>query len=268
MDLGLAGRVAVVVGASEGIGKAVARTLAGEGAHVVMLARTTATLEAAAADVRTVAAQGVDVTTIATDITVRDQVDAAARQVGERYPVVHVVINNAGNRMQPGRQIEWSDEDWLRDVDAKLFGMLRVLRAFDALLADDGSGRVVNVSGVAGTVVWDTALTHGINNAAINHIVKYLATDLAKRQITVNAVIPGLIATDWRHDWARSKGADLGITEASFVDDVCRRKGILLGRWAEPSEVADAIVFLASSRASYITGTTLLVDGGLGANAH
>lgn len=84
----------------------------------------------------------------------------------------------------------------------------------------------------------------------------------------MNAVIPGLIATDWRHDWARTMGARQGITEGAFVDEVCNRKGILLRRWAEPSEVADAIIFLASSRAAYITGTTLLVDGGLGANAH
>jgi NAD(P)-dependent dehydrogenase (short-subunit alcohol dehydrogenase family) len=268
MDLGLTGRIAVVVGASEGIGKAVSMTLAAEGANVVMLARTTGKLEAAAKEVRTVAAAGSKVLTITTDVTVRAKVDAAAELVAAQFPAVHVLVNNAGNRMQPGRQLLWSDEDWLRDVDAKLFGMLRVLRAFDPLLADDGSGRVINVSGVAGTVVWDTALTHGINNAAINHIVKYLAADLASRRITVNAVIPGLIATAWRHDWATSKGKDQGLTEAAFVDEVCRRKGILLGRWAEPSEVADAITFLASSRAAYITGTTLLVDGGLGANAH
>jgi 3-oxoacyl-[acyl-carrier protein] reductase len=268
MDLGLTGRVAVVAGASEGIGKAVAATLAAEGAHVVMLARTEATLEAAADEVRAGAATGAEIITIPTDVTSRAAVDDAAEVVRARFSTVHVVVNNAGNRMQPGRQLLWSDEDWLRDIDAKLFGMLRVLRAFDGLIADDGSGRVINVSGVAGTVVWDTALTHGINNAAINHIVKYLATDLASRHITVNAVIPGLIATAWRHDWASSKGAEQGQSEAEFVDEVCRRKGILLGRWAEPSEVADAITFLASSRAAYITGTTLLVDGGLGANAH
>jgi 3-oxoacyl-[acyl-carrier protein] reductase len=268
MDLGLSGRVAVVVGASEGIGKAVAMTLAAEGANVVMMARTTARLEATAAEVRAIAAPDSQVVTITTDVTVRTEVDAAAEFVAAQFPTVHVIVNNAGNRMLPGRQLLWSDEDWLRDVDAKLFGMLRVLRAFDPLLADDGSGRVINVSGVAGTVVWDTALTHGINNASINHIVKYLATDMASRRITVNAVIPGLIATAWRHDWARSKGEEQGVTEAAFVDEVCRRKGILLGRWAEPSEVADAITFLASSRAAYITGTTLLVDGGLGANAH
>jgi 3-oxoacyl-[acyl-carrier protein] reductase len=268
MDLGLGGRVAVVVGASEGIGKAAAATLAAEGANVVMMARTTTTLEAAGEEVRAAAAAGSQVVTITADVTDRATVDAAAQRVAEQFSTVHVLVNNAGNRMQPGRQILWADEDWLRDVDAKLFGMLRVLRAFDPLLAGDGSGRVINVSGVAGTVVWDTALTHGINNAAINHIVKYLATDFASRGITVNAVIPGLIATAWRHDWATSKGQEQGQTEAAFVEEVCRRKGILLGRWAEPSEVADAITFLASSRAAYITGTTLLVDGGLGANAH
>jgi NAD(P)-dependent dehydrogenase (short-subunit alcohol dehydrogenase family) len=233
-----------------------------------MLARTYATLEAAAATVRATAAEGVEVVAIPTDVTVSDEVDAAAQQVAERFGTAHILVNNAGNRMRPGRQIEWSDEDWLRDIDAKLFGMLRVIRAFDSLLPGDGSGRIVNVSGVAGTVVWDTALTHGINNASINHVIKYLATDLAARQVTVNAVIPGLIATDWRHDWATSTGARQGLSEAEFVAAVCRRKGILLGRWAEPSEVADAIAFLASARAAYITGTTLLVDGGLGANAH
>jgi 3-oxoacyl-[acyl-carrier protein] reductase len=268
MDLGLTGRIALVAGASEGIGKAVAMTLAGEGASVIMLARTVATLEAAAAEVRAIARDDAEVMTISTDVTVREQVDAAAEAVRRRYGRVHVIVNTAGNRMRPGRQLDWPDEDWIRDVDSKLFGLLRVLRAFDPLLPDDGSGRIVNVSGVAGTVVWDTALTHGINNAAINHIVKYLATDLAGRGITVNSVIPGLIATDWRHDWARSSGRQAGITEAEFVAEVCRRKGILLGRWAEPSEVADAVAFLASARAGYITATTLLVDGGLAANAH
>jgi 3-oxoacyl-[acyl-carrier protein] reductase len=268
MDLELSGRVAVVAGASEGIGRAVAVTLAAEGAHVILLARTATNLDDAATEARAAASGGAAVMAIPTDVTDRAAVDAAAAQVRERFGTVHVVVNSAGNRMRPGRQLDWDDEDWIRDVDSKLFGMLRILRAFDPLLPDDGTGRVINVSGVAGTVVWDTALTHGINNASINHIVKYLATDLAPRRITVNAVIPGLIATEWRHAWARSGGAAQGQTEAEFVDAVCRRKGILLGRWAEPSEVADAVAFLASSRAAYITATTLLVDGGLGANAH
>jgi 3-oxoacyl-[acyl-carrier protein] reductase len=267
MDLGLTGRVAVIAGASEGIGRAIADGLAAEGAHLVLLARTADNLERAADEVRA-AYTGLEVVAIPTDVTQTSQVDAAASAVRERFGQVHVIVNNAGNRMRPGRQITWSDDEWLRDIDSKLLGLLRVVRAFEGLLPDDGSGRVISISGVAGSVVWDTALTHGINNSAINHLTKYLATDLGTRRITVNSVIPGLIATDWRHDWAAAAGAGQGITKEEFVAQVCQKKGILLGRWAEPSEVADAVTYLASARAAYVTGTTLLVDGGLGVNAH
>jgi NAD(P)-dependent dehydrogenase (short-subunit alcohol dehydrogenase family) len=266
MESGLAGRTAVVAGASQGIGRAVVAAFASEGMRVVMLARDAARLTEAATAIRSDTPDA-DLDTITADVTDRGAVDQAADRVRASHGTVHVVVNNAGNRMRPGRQLAWDDEDWLGDIDAKLLGMLRVIRAFDPLLPTDGSGRVVNVSGVAGSIVWETALTHGINNSAMNHATRYLATDLAPRRVTVNAVIPGLIATEWRHDWARDAGARRGITEEAFVDQVCRDKGILLGRWAEPSEVADAVTFLASDRAAYITGTTLTVDGGLGANA-
>jgi 3-oxoacyl-[acyl-carrier protein] reductase len=266
METGLAGRTAVVAGASQGIGRAVCQAFASEGMRVVMLARDTARLaEAAEAIARE--HPGADLEVMAADVTDPGAVDAAAARVAATHGTVHVVVCNAGNRMRPGRQLAWPDGDWLGDLDAKLLGMLRIVRAFDPQLASDGSGRVVNVSGVAGSIVWETALTHGMNNAAMNHATRYLATDLAPRRITVNAVIPGLIATEWRRVWARESGARDGITEDAFVDRVCRAKGILLGRWAESSEVADVVTFLASDRAAYITGTTLTVDGGLSVNA-
>jgi NAD(P)-dependent dehydrogenase (short-subunit alcohol dehydrogenase family) len=255
-----------VAGASQGIGLAVSRALATEGMRVVMLARDAARLRDAAAAI--VSDQpDADVRTIATDVTDRAAVIATAERVQAELGTVHVVVCNAGNRMRSGRQLTWPDEDWLQDLDAKLLGMLRVIRAFDPSFPVDGTGRVVNVSGVAGSIVWDTALTHGMNNAAMNHATRYLATDLAPRRITVNAVIPGLIATEWRHEWARESGTRAGLSEQAFVDQVCRAKGILLGRWAESREVADAVTFLASDRAAYITGTTLTVDGGLTVNA-
>lgn len=266
VELGLVGRTAVVAGASQGIGRAIASALAAEGMRVVMLARNEERLRAAAAAIAA-ANPDADVRAIPTDVTSAAEVTGAAAEVRTSHGQVHVLVCNAGNRMRPGRQITWSDEEWLGDLDAKLLGMLRVIRAFEGLLPDDGSGRIVNISGVAGSVIWDTALTHGMNNSAMNHATRYLATDLAPRRITVNAVIPGLIATEWRHDWARDSGERTGLTEAAFVDQVCRTKGILLGRWAESSEVADAVTFLASDRAAYITGTTLTVDGGLSVNA-
>lgn len=266
METGLAGRTAVVAGASQGIGRAVCQAFASEGMRVVMLARDETRL-AEAADAVAGEHPGADLQGIPTDVTDSDAVAAAAARVAATHGTVHVVVCNAGNRMRPGRQLTWTDEDWSGDLDAKLLGMLRVVRAFDPHLAGDGTGRVINISGVAGSIVWETALTHGMNNAAMNHATRYLATDLAPRRITVNAVIPGLIATEWRRDWARESGAREGTSEEAFVDRVCRTKGILLGRWAESSEVADVVTFLASDRAAYVTGTTVTVDGGLSVNA-
>lgn len=267
MDLGLGGRNALVSGGSLGIGRAVASRLAAEGANVVIIGRDPGRLATAAERVRADAADGADVTTMSVDVTDAAAVDEAAAALIARLGTLHILVNNAGNRMRPGRQIRWTDDEWLMDVDAKLLGMLRLIRAFEPSMATDGSGRIVNVSGVAGSIVWETAMTHGINNAAVNHATKYLATDLAARRITVNAVIPGLIATEWRHDWAAESSERDGLTKDAWVERVCREKGILLGRWAESEEVADTVVFLASDRAAYITGTTIHVDGGLTVNA-
>ena len=266
MDLGLSGRTAVVTGASHGIGRAIAAALAAEGVRVALIARTRHRLEEVAEQLHAAGHPG-EVITAPADVRVEGEVEAAANAIRERFGRLDILVNNAGNRMRPGRQIAWTDDEWLRDIDTKLVGMLRVTRAFESLLPDDGAGRVINVSGVAGSIVWETAMTHGINNAAMNHATRYLAADLAPRRVTVNAVIPGLIATDWRREWAADAGARSGTTADAFVDQVCRDKGILLGRWAEPEEVADVVVFLASARAAYITGTSVVVDGGLTVNA-
>jgi 3-oxoacyl-[acyl-carrier protein] reductase len=266
VDLGLRGRTAVVTGASEGIGRAIAVGLAAEGVHLALLARSRERLDRVADEIESAGGRG-DVLVLPTDVRDQAAVEAAAAAVATRFGRVDILVNDAGNRMRPGRQIAWSDEEWLVDIDTKLVGMLRVTRAFDRLLPDDGAGRIVNVSGVAGSIVWETAMTHGINNAAMNHVTRYLASDLAPRRITVNAVIPGLIATDWRRAWAQESGERSGTSAEAFVEQVCRDKGILLGRWAEPEEVADVVVFVASARAGYLTGTSVVVDGGLTVNA-
>ena len=168
---------------------------------------------------------------------------------------------------RPDRQILWEDEDWLDDVNVKTIGMLRAIRAFLPYFANDGSGRIINIGGSAGMMEWEGAMTHGLNNAATMHVSTYLARDLARDQITVNTISPGLVATEWRQTWADTKAGQQGKSREAFLADYCQQLGILAGRWAEMDEIADAVVFLASDRARYITGTRLIVDGGISVNA-
>ena len=265
MDLGLQGRTAVITGASTGIGKAIARGLAAECVNVVLLARSEEPLREAGAEIAD--ESGVGVLALPTDVTSAEQVDAAAAAVAERFDAVHVLVCNAGNRMRRvDSQLTWADEDWWADVDTKTIGMLRVIRSFLPQLARDGTGRIVNVSGIAGLSVWEGAMTHGLNNSAMNHVAGYLAAELADAAITVNVVIPGLIATEWRYGWADDAASRQGKTRDEFLADYCREQGILAGRWGEMSEVADAVVFLASDRARYINCARLTIDGGFDAN--
>ncbi|RMF82640.1 MAG: SDR family oxidoreductase [Chloroflexi bacterium] len=265
MDLGLRGRTAVITGGSTGIGKAAALGFAAEGVNLVLLSRTKETLEAAADEIR--AAHNVEVFAIPTDITDSEAVNKAAAMTAERFGAVHILVNNAGHRMRRlDRQIFWDDDDWLADINGKTVGMLRVLRAFLPQMVTDGTGSIINVGGIAGTSIYENALTHGLNNSAMHHITGYMAYDFAAENIRVNAVIPGLIATEWRQDWADMMAEKLNVSRDEFLAQYCAQQGIIAGRWGQMKEVADTIVFLASDRASYINGTRIAVDGGFGVN--
>jgi len=266
MELGLKGRVAVVTGGSKGIGKAIGLALAAEGVDLMLLARGKEQLDKAADEIR--GASGVRVATVAADVTSAESVNAAAAATRGEFPAVHILVNNAGGPIRRmDRQITWPDSDWVDDINLKAIGMLRAVQAFLPLMARDGSGRIVNISGVAGTSVWMPALTHGINNSAMNQATTYLAQDLAGDKITVNAVSPGLVGTEARQVWAENMAKQQGKTQAEFVAEFCKRMGILSGRWAEMDEVASAVVYLASDRARYITGSKLFIDGGFSVNA-
>jgi NAD(P)-dependent dehydrogenase (short-subunit alcohol dehydrogenase family) len=266
MELGLAGRTAAITGGSKGIGRAIARGLAGEGVRLVLMARTAETLENTAEEIRK--ESGVEVVAARADITSAEQVDAAAKAARDAFGTVHILVNNAGGPMRRmDRQILWPDSDWIGDLDNKILGALRVTRAFLPLLPSDGTGRIINISGTASTIVWAPALTHGLNNAAMNQATGYLAVDLAAQQITVNTVVPGLVGTEGRHAWAENMAKQQNVTKDEFVAGFCKRMGVLAGRWAEMSEVADTVVFLASDRARYYNGAKIVLDGGLNVNA-
>ena len=114
--------------------------------------------------------------------------------------------------------------------------------------------------------MFGTALTHGLNNAAMNQVSNYLANDLAGDKITVNAVVPGLVGTEGREVWAENMSKQQGKTKAEFLADFCRRMGIIAGRFATMEEVAGTVVFLASDRGQYINGSQLVIDGGMSMN--
>ncbi|HKV59059.1 MAG TPA: SDR family oxidoreductase [Ktedonobacteraceae bacterium] len=266
MELGLKGRTAVIVGGSMGIGKAAARGLAAEGVNLVLLARGQESLDKAVSEIA--GESGVDVVAIPTNMRDAQSVNAAAEAAANRFGAIHIMVYTAGNRMRrPDRQILWEDEDWLDDVNVKLIGMLRAIRAFLSHFAKDGSGRIINVGGSAGMMEWEKAMTHGINNSAMRHASTYLARDLAADKITVNTIMPGLVATEWREGWADARAKQQDKSREQFLADYCEQKGILAGRWVDMREVADLVVFLASDRAQYINGTSLVIDGGLSVNA-
>lgn len=265
MDLRLKGRTALVTGASKGIGKAIARGLAQEGVNLVVLARGKEALDAAADQIRR--EQGVKVLAVQADVREMAQVKAAADAAKTEFGAVHIVVNNAGSGIRrQDRQITWPDSDWVDDLNLKLIGMLRVTQAFMPLMPRDWTGRIINISGIAGVSAFIGALTHGLNNSAMNHATSYLARDLAAEKITVNTVVPGLVATEWRHGWAETMGKQQGKSKEQFVEDICRAWGIVQGRWASMDELADLVTFLASDRAVYINGARIAFDGGYAIN--
>lgn len=265
MELGLQGRTAVVSGGSKGICKAIAKGLAAEGMNVALLARGEEDLKQAAAEIT--GEHPVRVLPIPADVTDMERVNAAAAAAAEGFGSVHVLVNAVHHRVRrPGSQLTWSDEEWLGDTDTKAIGMLRVIQAFRPHLARDGSGRIINVSGIAGSSVLGDSITHGLNNAAMNQVTGYLARELAGDRITVNAVSPGIVATEWRQVWAENMARQAGKTKEEFLDDYFQKIGVLAGRWASMEEASDLVTFLASDRARYINGAVIFMDGGYSVN--
>ena len=144
---------------------------------------------------------------------------------------LNIVVNNAAPPItRTDRQIEWTDKEWFAAIDVKTVGALRLIRETIHLIPHDGTGRIINVAGGFGIAVWSPALLHGINNAALLHMTGFLAADLAANKVTVNAIVPGLVGTEFRQIWAKELGERQGKSTEEFVGEFCKSKGILLER--------------------------------------
>jgi len=256
MDLGLKHKNAAITGSSQGIGFAIAESLAKEGCNVAISARGAEKLEEARAKL---AAHGTKVVAIAADLSSESGCKAFVEQAAAELGSIDILVNNVGG-MIPGTLESLTEADWERVLNVNLMAAVYTTKhALPHLKAAD-KARILNVSGVSGKQLLPGSLTTTIPNAGIIGFSKVMAGELGKNGITVNNICPGLTATESWGPRAEAMAKVRGVT----ADDV--RAGIagqtLLGRWAEPSEIGDVAAFLVSSRNSYMTGTTVEVCGG------
>lgn len=252
MDLGLRDKVAVVTGASRGIGKGIALALAAEGCHIATCARGEEALREAAAEI---SYHGVDVFTLPLDITEPDApqhlVDKAARQLGR----VDILVNNVGgNRRKPF--VETTDEDWDAILDLNFKAHVRASRAAIPHMREVGGGAILFISSIFGREAGGPGLSiYNTTKSALISVAKIMALELAGEGIRVNSLAPGSIRFPGG-SWDRRVKADPEAMRV-FVEE-----NLPVGRFGTVEEVANVAAFLVSERASLVTGTCLNVDGG------
>ncbi len=253
MELGLAGKHAIVCAASKGLGRACAISLAREGCNLVINARTAETLEATAAEIRT--ATGAQVAAVACDITTpegREQVLAAC-------PEPDILINNAGGP-PPGDFRDWDRDDWIKAIDANMLTAIFLIKAtVDGMIARR-FGRIVNItSGAVKAPIDILGLSNGAR-AGLTGFVAGLARKTVRHNVTINGLLPGPFDTDrLRSNYLHSAEKSGRPFDEVYAEGAARNPA---GRFGDPAEFGDACAYLCSAQAGFITGQNLLLDGG------
>ena len=253
MDLGIEGKTAIVCAASKGLGRACARSLAANGVHVTIAARTPGPLEQTAGEIRD--AFGVEATAVIADITTpegREQVLAACAQPD-------ILVNNAGGP-PPGDFRDWGRSDWIKALDANMLSAIEMIRATLDGMIERRFGRVVNVTSSA---VKAPIAALGLSNGAragLTGFVAGLARQTVRHNVTINNLLPGPFDTERLRGNARATAAREGRDLEGVLEE--RRQAHPAGRFGRPEEFGEACAFLCAAQAGYITGQNLLIDGG------
>jgi 3-oxoacyl-[acyl-carrier protein] reductase len=258
MDLGLAGKVAMVAGASRGLGYAVARTLAAEGAHVSVVSRDASAIKEAAGRIEK--ETGGSVLAMTGDVSSAEAIDRWHAATLERFGGVDLVLTNSGGP-PPGPALTFDDDGWKSAFELLVLSAIRLVRATAPTMARRGKGAVLMVTSSSVKEPIPNLGLSTVLRASVSALAKSLALDLAPQGIRVNQLIPGRIDTDRVRQLDQVNAQRLGIPVAEQRSRSMTT--IPLGRYGEPDEFGRAAAFLLSDAASYITGATLQVDGGL-----
>jgi NAD(P)-dependent dehydrogenase (short-subunit alcohol dehydrogenase family) len=253
VDLGLKGKVAVVTGGTEGIGRATALKLAQEGARIAICARRAELLDKAADEIRKT---GAEVLAVAADMSKAADIERFMKAVIERFGRLDILVNNAGTSAR-GKFLEIDDAAWSADIELKLFGAIRCTRLAVPHMKKQGGGRIVNITISSAKQPGAQSMPTSISRAAGLALTKALSKEYAADNILVNTVCIGKIKSGQHERRIRNEGLDANEYYAKTA------KEIPLGRVGEPAEVANVIAFLVSDAASYVTGTSINLDGGI-----
>ncbi len=258
MDLGLKGGVAVVGGASKGLGKACALSLAREGAKVAIASRGVDDLEAAAQEIRE--ATGAEVLAVPADLSRLEDIQRLIQKTVDHFGRMDIVVCNSGGPPE-GRAVDTSDETWDRAIQMALTFFIRMGRESVPHLRNQSWGRIVNI--LASTVYQpiDNLATSGVTRMGAVAFAKSLADEVGRDNILVNNVAPGYLLTERMVGIFETRARETGGSAEALLE--ARSASIPVGRFGRPEELADLVAYLASEKNGYITGTTILVDGGV-----
>ena len=258
MDLGLEGKVAVVGGGSKGLGRACAEGLAREGARVVVCSRNRENLEQAAMEISS--ETGADVLPLSRDLTKLDDVKSLVSSTVDHFGRLDIMVNNSGG--PPAATAEGAtEEQWEQAVQLSLMFFARMSREAIPHLRKQGGGRIINIFASSVKQPIENLMLSAATRLGALGFAKTLADEVAKDNILVNNVAPGYLLTDRMMEVIQSRSTANNISEEEAMKALTNI--IPMGRIGRPEELANLVVFLASDAASYITGTTIQVDGGV-----
>jgi NAD(P)-dependent dehydrogenase (short-subunit alcohol dehydrogenase family) len=243
----LSGKTAVVTGSSKGLGEAAAVALAKAGADVAICGRKQEDIDRVVSRMREL---GRDSEGFILEVTSRESVEKGAREILERFAKVDILVNNAGTNYRVP-VLEYPEEEWNRVINTNLKGYYLAAQAFVPQMVERGWGKVINISSILGTVALENQLAYACSKGGVNQMTKVMALEWAKKGVRVNAIAPTYFETDMVKQIAADK------ERFNFINERTP-----MGRWGKLEEMEGVVIFLASPASDFITGQSILIDGG------